>query len=488
MRKRVIFLSLLAVTFIFCLGARARAEEVGVDTAEPVILQMADGRFYNPTTGKIGGTREELLREMGLLIAASTGGLQPPPAPPLQGGESVSFPLRDAILQGKKLLNEEKSDGVHTIKSVPHWQSVKLAVWNQVTNEVTLMAAEKKGTNLRLPGGSALTFDPSDPLILVGMRYHIYNEVVVSKKKKNYKVEERVVTPFNPALNTPQMVAWGKQILHQELQEVYQKLDQKNIHSVAFPDKLITQTIDTNVAKAIAVIEHTSNKALERDPKGTINTFFAGIGINEDAPYGNARSTANALGLVQFIPSTYNRLVKQRPELELNKNFEAGMNDIHNSLLAQVVYLDDILSDLPLDARIQYQDQLARGRVSEFMVAAYNGGPARVKNAIVSWDELWDKERQAKIQQLNAQHQKWAASIATLNKQIKKATTAAKKKKLKADLAAAQSKDKKVLNELTPLQKTNLKKETLDYILKYRTVINILNETPVLVARKIGNE
>jgi hypothetical protein len=93
--------------------------------------------------------------------------------------------------------------------------------------------------------------------------------------------------------------------------------------------------------------------------------------------------------MAQFIPSTYNTLVKSRPGLGLIKDFKAGMGDHHNALKAEVAYLDECLADMPRSVRDSVRvNPLAAATV---MAASYNGGSVRVRKAIANWGEDWDQ-------------------------------------------------------------------------------------------------
>ncbi len=121
--------------------------------------------------------------------------------------------------------------------------------------------------------------------------------------------------------------------------------------------------------------------ALRRDAAGTIDRVYATIGLNPGAAYNYSRSSAGALGLFQFIPSTYNSLAKQG--YGLKPNFEEGMRDHQNAMKAAAIYMDIILAQYPAAVRAANTDL----KTFEYIAAGYNGGYGRVKTAIQIWDD-----------------------------------------------------------------------------------------------------
>ncbi|HEU0051358.1 MAG TPA: transglycosylase SLT domain-containing protein, partial [Patescibacteria group bacterium] len=247
-------------------------------------------------------------------------------------------------------------------------------------------------------------------------------------------------------------------------------------------DKLLADVIDPDLAKSIAVIEHADDNALKRDTVATVNQFFVTLAANPEEAFDYSRSSANALGLVQFIPSTYKSVVAHHPDLHLIADFESGMRDMNNALTAQVAYLDEILNALPADVRAQYAvDANSKERVQEYMTAAYNGGTVRVKKSIPFWDDLWTGDVQNKIKSLQVRHNTLAANIKTWTRQLKTASKTTKPK-IQAKIAAAKKEDAGVLPELTKLRDSALRAETIGYITKYRKVVAMIDngETAVL--------
>ncbi len=502
MKKTVLF-CVVCSCFCFFGITQANAEVVipGTEAAttstateevkEPTILQMGDGRFYHPETGKTTATYEGMLRvlrgepEVPVQIVIATSTAPVSALPPIIG----TFPLREAIAKAKAELQVDidaiKKKTVLTSDS--GWREVRLKLWDPDTDQLSTVDISKNGTKIKIKnGGPRITIPVTNGInstykvmdgsrkIVVAINYPIYIEKVITKKKKQYTVIPTVYTPYSPELATPEMIAWGRQTLDAVVDLAFQDLRTKNVRSWAFPDRLLADVIDPSLAKAITVIEHTDESSITRNLRGTMDRFFVTIGTNENTAFSYAKSTASALGIAQFIPSTYKTMVKRHPELELIPDFEAGMRNIPNAIVAEVAYLDDILASMPSDVRGRYLLAEERSRVREYMTAAYNGGTSRVGKAMALWDDLWNGDWKLRVAKLEAQHKTLTAEIKSTQKKIKAAKTATIAKQLKTTLANKKAEDGKVINELAYLKNNSLRTETIGYITKYRQVIKAI--------------
>jgi len=488
-------------------GPAVKAETTSTDavtTSTPLILQMADGHFYSPALGKTANTREELICEFNGQSCPAAVPLAPAvPAtsnePLVVAATSTPSLIELAVERGKNILQNQLDADLkaHPEKQIAKtdtgFRKVWLAIWNPATDQIQTWDLLKSGIKLKLPEGAPKIrvtqtnglnshFVVENGMIVVGIRYPIYKEVRLSRKKVQYEIEEVVYTPYSDALAKPEMVAAGKRVLNVLVSRVYQEMQTDQVHSWAFPSQLVSDVVDPDVAKAIVVIEHADNASMDKDPTGTVNRFFVTLAANADAAYAYSGSSAGALGLAQFIPSTYKKLVAQRPELHLMADFEDGMRDLHNAVKAQVGYLDVILAALPSTARAQYTNAAERQRVEEYMTAAYNGGPARVSRAMARWDEMWSKDPNNSITALRAQRKIALAQILALKSKVKTETGASWRKQLKTQLAAAETRNSQLIDRIEFLKATNLKAETLAYVTKYRQVIHTIEGTATAVA------
>ncbi|HVM91048.1 MAG TPA: transglycosylase SLT domain-containing protein [Verrucomicrobiae bacterium] len=349
-----------------------------------VVLKMADGTFYHPSSGKKASSLDALCVLLGVPSGYFDEASATPPAP--------QEPQTPAILQAvyraqQELRDRLKASGDDKIKNVkPVSQSasrdITLAIWNRVTDEIVYVDAVKKGTDLDLDDNAPVnvkvklanyinsdyaTDDPDH--VVVAVRYPIYHDVYKGRKIVSDDLEQAVYTPASAALLTPDVVAAGEQMLDADIADAITGLHKE-------------KTVSPELIKSIAIVEHSDLGTLKSNPKAAASKVFATVALNPTNPYAYARSPAGALGLFQFIPSTYKNLAK-RTALGLNPDFEDGMADPKNASKAAVGYMDAILGSLPAEAK---NDPMSP-RAFEFFAAGYNGGTAKLARASLIWDD-----------------------------------------------------------------------------------------------------
>ncbi|MCC6563628.1 transglycosylase SLT domain-containing protein [Candidatus Uhrbacteria bacterium] len=359
---------------------------------KPVILKMADGRFYHPASGRIANSEASLLAQIGWndgSIGPVTGNQQFGPL--LSAVYRAQAGLRAQIAaQGK-----DKRYAMSVVgQDAP--RNVTIAVWNKQTDQIEYVDGLKQGRDLDIEGGSPVkisirltnwintdyaTNDANH--VVVAVRYPIWHEIKQGTSIVRYDVEEAVYTPYNSSMHQAEIVKEGERILDETIEKAAQELKSRGIGSRALSGKNVTDTVAHDLIKALVVIEHTNSSELRSNPGQAAGKVFATIGLNPGQAYNYSGSSAGALGLAQFIPSTYNRLAT-RAELGLVKDFQAGMRDHQNAIKASYAYLDAVLGELPAAAK----DLPANSpRLFEYLAAAYNGGSSKVKTAIQIWDE-----------------------------------------------------------------------------------------------------
>jgi hypothetical protein len=352
----------------------------------PTILKMADGRFYHPASGLIMADENALRAQLGIPV-------------PVENALPV---VLQAVYRAQAELEKQiTAEGKNTrypmgVVGQDAPRAVTLAVWNKGTDEISYVSAIKTGKDLDIGIGSPVgikvrlanwintdyvTNDSNH--VVVAVRYPIFHEIKKGTKVVEYSVEEAVYTPYNGALVTPEVIIEGERVLDEYIAKATSELVEKKVGSRALSGKNVTETISPDLVKALIVAEHTNTSSLRSNPKSAIGQIYATVALNPGEAYNYSGSSAGALGLAQFIPSTYNRLAK-RTELGLKPDFEAGMRDHQNAIKASFAYLDAVLGELPAEAKnLDANDP----RLFEYLAAAYNGGSSKVKRAILIWDE-----------------------------------------------------------------------------------------------------
>ena len=310
---------------------------------------------------------------------------------------------------------------------------------------------------------SDYSVDPEGRSVVVATRYPILRSI--SGKKKTYTVEDVVYTPYSRTIHTQATVDLGEDYVDSLVEGVYTNLRNEGIRSRAFPDRLLVDVIDPAMVKAIAAIEHLDESSLEKDTDRALERFFVLMGTNPGAAYNYSRSSAGALGLVQFIPSTYNNLAA-RSGGKLEGNFERAMTSHAMAIRAQTMYLDVLLTEFSDKVR----DQFAQNpeQINEYIVAAYNGGSGRVRRAIEIWDQVLNGEKTRQLASLRRQYDTAFNEAERLRKATLKEKDSKKRAASQKKLDAQRVTYRKLKDQIVKLEAAILRPETIGYVEKYR--------------------
>ncbi len=393
--------------------------------------------------------------------------------------------ILNAVKRAKVMLNGElaerraKGKGRETVGSKPAWVDVTLAVWERDTDVITLVEIMKSGTKIKpvTPNtwpirvdydakiNSQYSLPPEKNAVVVGVRYPIVITRQVTKKKKVYDISDEVFVPYSSAFFVPEVLAAGSDYLSFLIQGAFDELRERRVMSHAYPGKLVVDAIDPYLIKSIVVIEHTDHRSLlkQDDPEHTLGVFLAKLALNGDDAFDGSKSNAGALGLAQFIPSTYRLFVKNRPDLALIPDFTTGMNDHQNAVKAEVAYLDESLAEMPTAVRdITVNDKM---KAAEFLAAAYNGGSTRVKRAYNAYGVDWAGDRSGALSALQAKATRLHSDIVYRKKLIKKGKEVAANKKM---VAKEQRDYDSAVVQIAALKKSSLRQETVFYVAKLK--------------------
>lgn len=455
--------------------------------AEPTgpIFHMRDGSFYHPSTGLKASSKAQLEQ---LLNPALPPTRIDAPLPIAKSSQQNT--LREATVRGQALLSERIEQGLELSRAVTKKEvdtltwPVTLAIWHPETNTFTLRALLRRNKTLTELSGAPVSDIEVTRVNGVNSEYVLTDSakgVVVANTARILKVQTAntyllqpvVYTPYSAALHTTSMVNWGKDYLDTVVDNVYQKLEANQVRSLEFPNRLITDVIDKEVVKTIAIIEHADVAVMQRNPIRTVEAFFVTIAGNDTDTYAYSRSSAGALGLVQFIPSTYHVVVKKRPELQLISDFEVGMRTPENAIKAQIGYLDMLITEIPEVTAETFATH--RARVNEYLAASYNGGSGRVRRAIDDWDNTIQGGQQRTLANLDNQRKSLASQITTTKKEVAAAKTTSVKKTLTANLKKMQIQHAAVTSQVVWYQKFALRTETRGYVIKYRQALASLS-------------
>jgi hypothetical protein len=332
--------------------------------------------------------------------------------PPVSTSElsEINFDLREDIARAQEILRHKKSGystrvETSTISVTNRRGRVREKIIRTKVIDPTFLLAVEDITERRIqlvrftvkgcetPGfdivmtrkngvGSRFKIREPENMVLLALR------TTVRAEKKGY--EEVVYTPYSPEIDTAEIREDGLGYLRQQIESARADLEDKNIQLKAF-DALSGDYSATDISLVLSIIEHIDPLRFETAPPGgetlLVHEVLTIIGANKGNAYAYSKSSAGARGLFQFIPGTYEKMLRKYPNAGLHRSFVAGCKNHVNAAKASLLLFDSDFGDLPGDYRRALgQDIEAVGR---YLAAAYNCGSRRVERSVKNCTEGW---------------------------------------------------------------------------------------------------
>jgi len=207
-------------------------------------------------------------------------------------------------------------------------------------------------------------------------------------------VIEAVYTPYSGEIKNEHIVRRGIEVESEFVQKAYRRLRDREVYSRAFPGRKVVDVIPKQVLTVLLMNEHIDpgDYRSELLTRPLVERVLTVIGANRDKAYSYSVSYAGARGLVQMIPSTYNRIASLYPSAGLMSNFVQGTGDPVNSVMAQVLLCD---SDW---CAIRERADIPAERIGPYLAAAYNGGVGRVLSCLSNDEMDWMEQPESGTQ------------------------------------------------------------------------------------------
>jgi hypothetical protein len=408
--------ALLVLASLICTGCATTGD--AVDEGEPVFVEEestpASQEMPEAPAEKDKDAEEG---EVPLVVAESEHPQSTPPPKKLE--EVVVEAVRerhevilDLVSEAKSILRNVKLEYAFTGKGrreVLRGRPVAFALWSEATKTWSVAQVEiprppvkwKPGRKpfpftVRTPGVTArhvkgtgaerLMFAFSkngEQLKVYGRKFPVFDSKLVAKKKWRAVAETAqpiVYLPFNEDTLDPLFVSGGTEFLLSTAQKAIEELRLAKAPSMAFPGELLADVVPAEVLTTLAVIEQTDDADFVAKKENAFNEVLSQYGLKREEAYRYSVSRAGALGPMQFTNrkgrGTYALVVRRCPEAKIDRYFERGATDLLNSMKAAICLFDIELSQMPLDIRAAYHDNMKV--LGIFPVAAYNGGPRNV--------------------------------------------------------------------------------------------------------------
>ncbi len=264
--------------------------------------------------------------------------------------------------------------------------TILLAVENVPTREIKIVRVHPRlgarSENAVIEAGKANGVNTK--FTIISQEHHI---VLALKRpvRSAGGFKEVVYTPYSEGIDIPAVRKAGLDYLRNVISDAKNDLLRRRVNP-----RSCNSFIDNDMSLVLAIIEHidpgkfTSGKYT---PEKLINETLVILGANKQNAYRYSRSKAGAMGLFQFMPGTYKRIVNLYPQAGLNRDFVRGMEDHENAAKASFLLFDADIYVLS-DARKQrlFEDPPALGR---FLASAYNCGPGRTRGSMEKHGENW---------------------------------------------------------------------------------------------------
>ncbi|HMH65090.1 MAG TPA: hypothetical protein VK515_05865 [Rhizomicrobium sp.] len=189
--------------------------------------------------------------------------------------------------------------------------------------------------------------------------------------------EEAVYTAYAPELDTQKMRDAGMDYLRTLEHLAYNRVNDHDVRSLAAPAKTVAEEIPRDMVLRLMITEHVDPLHMKFvGIEQCVHEVLITIAANRDKSYAYARSSAGALGLPQFMESSYQMVRSNYPKALLEPDFNLGMTNLHNAVLASLLLLDLELTELPQATLRKVSD--SSKTFAAYLAAGYNRNPVHV--------------------------------------------------------------------------------------------------------------
>ncbi len=194
-----------------------------------------------------------------------------------------------------------------------------------------------------------------------------------------------VYTPYSHLFNTEEVREYGRYYLSKILQNVYQDLAKRDVRSLVNKNDYVYRRVPQEVIENLIVVEHMDHSRLGKVPVADlINEVYTTIGMNQGLAYIYTVSPAQARGLTQMIPKTYDGLKRLYGTAGLVSDFSKGMKIHANAIKASILLADHDFGIIPSQImRAELLKSKNRKKYNDFIASSYNGGPNRSVNLLM---------------------------------------------------------------------------------------------------------
>ncbi len=218
-------------------------------------------------------------------------------------------------------------------------------------------------------------------IVLSGKHWWIPPEF---SKEQNYAklaegAKEAIYTPFADDFYDHKLVLKGFEFLNSAIEKSKTDLRAKEVVSRALARKFLADAIPSKFILNVGVNEQMDHSKFKNNRKRAADEVLIEYALNPECPFCWSVSTENARGPFQFTNrklrgnvGTYDAVVANYEEIELNEDFEAGTRDLDNMIKIATALLDMELAKFPLEVHESFEKDYRFAAI--YPAACYNGG------------------------------------------------------------------------------------------------------------------
>ncbi len=364
-----------ALTFAFTLNSVA---EPAVPTVKPLSQAVKSSASKKPAVQKKQAVRKRAVRKRAARKAKPAQSLAITIKPP---NDAPDFDFTDRIHQARELaarapllpgdMEVDKASG-----------NLSRFVWTLVvgkkTGPLTVVRMDQKGNNdkklditWRIDNFLNTRFQVADGYIVFAQR----RPVRAPGAKDGW--EPAVYTAYAPELDTAKMRAHGMEYLRLQERRSYNHLQSHDVRSRVTPDETVVENIPRSMVLRLMITEHIDpNRMKYVGIEQCIHEVLITVAANREKAYAYARSSAGALGISQFMESSYEMVRKHYPAAPLEPHFDTAMRDLRNAAMATVLHMDLQLAHLPAAYLKRFND--SSYHLAAYLAAGYNRNTVKV--------------------------------------------------------------------------------------------------------------
>ena len=250
-------------------------------------------------------------------------------------------------------------------------------VVGQKTGPLTILRMDETGKNDQ---GFSVTW-AVDNFLNTKFRVTKPEGLIVFAQRRPVRIkgayQEAVYTAYAPELDTKTMREAGMDYLRHLQRLAYDRIKDHDVRSLVTPKFTVAERIPTSMVVRLMITEHVDPLHMKFvGIEQCVHEVLITIAANREHSYAYAKSSAGARGLAQFIDDSYQMVRDNYPKALLEPDFERGMSDLHNAVLASVLLLDLELTHLPRNTFAQVVD--SSQQFAAFLAAGYNRNPVHV--------------------------------------------------------------------------------------------------------------